>query len=60
MREAKIVSRSDKWFRTRAKMYGEDGRIEVDSNAIIYRGDDKRGLCGSVGLGPVQKRTGEI
>ncbi len=34
--------RSDKWFRARAKeMYQQDGKIEVDGNARISRGDDE-------------------
>jgi hypothetical protein len=33
--------KSDKWFRARAaEMYHTDGKIEVDSNARISRGDD--------------------
>jgi hypothetical protein len=31
----------DSWFRRRAKeLYGRDGEIEVDSNAVISYGDD--------------------
>jgi hypothetical protein len=31
----------DAWFRARAKeLYGKDGEIEVDSNALISYGDD--------------------
>lgn len=34
--------KSDKWFRVRAKeMYYQEGKIEVDSNARISRGDDE-------------------
>ena len=34
--------KSDKWFRARAKeLYQKDGKIEVDSNALISRGDDE-------------------
>jgi hypothetical protein len=34
--------RSDEWYRDRAKeLYGADGKIEVDSNALISRGDDR-------------------
>lgn len=34
--------KSDKWFRTRAEeLYYEDGRIEVDGNARISRGNDE-------------------
>ncbi len=33
--------RSDKWLRARAKeIYYRDGKVEVDGNARISRGDD--------------------
>lgn len=38
----RFAMRSDKWFRARAKeMYQQDGKIEVDGNARISRGDDE-------------------
>jgi hypothetical protein len=38
---AESEARTDDWYRESAReLYGEDGEIEVDSNARVSRGDD--------------------
>jgi hypothetical protein len=33
--------KSNEWYRTRARdLYQEEGSIEIDSNAIVSRGDE--------------------
>lgn len=35
------MTRSDKWLRARAmEIYYRDGKVEIDSDAIVSRGDD--------------------
>jgi hypothetical protein len=38
----RYCGKTDRWFRERAQeLYGRDGRVEFDSDAIISRGDEK-------------------
>ena len=49
--------KSDKWFRARAKeLYYRDGEIEIDSNAIISRGDDPGAYVAAWVWVPFEKR----
>ena len=39
--EDEYVDRSDEWFRERAQeLYGREGLVEIDDNALISRGCD--------------------